>query len=72
MRNISEIQLFFHATNSASFMPPGHIGITVDDVYKACDRFEKLGVPFVKKPNDGNFTCLDFNFVLVTRKGTTF
>ena len=23
------------------------------DVYKACERFEKLGVNFVKKPDDG-------------------
>ncbi|RVW17543.1 Lactoylglutathione lyase [Vitis vinifera] len=32
----------------------GHIGITVDDTYKACERFERLGVEFVKKPDDGN------------------
>ena len=31
----------------------GHIGITVDDTYKACERFESLGVEFVKKPDDG-------------------
>ncbi|MBA0609480.1 hypothetical protein Godav_021521 [Gossypium davidsonii] len=31
----------------------GHIGITVDDMYKACERFESLGVEFVKKPSDG-------------------
>ncbi|KAF3619667.1 Lactoylglutathione lyase [Capsicum annuum] len=30
----------------------GHIGVTVDDVYKACERFESLGVEFVKKPLD--------------------
>lgn len=31
----------------------GHIGITVDDTYKACKRFERLGVEFVKRPDDG-------------------
>ena len=35
------------------FFFSGHIGITVDDTYKACERFERLGVEFVKKPDDG-------------------
>lgn len=34
----------------------GHIGITVDDTYEACKRFERLKVPFIKKPDEGNFT----------------
>lgn len=28
----------------------GHTGITVDDVHTACERFDKLGVEFVKRP----------------------
>lgn len=37
----------------------GHIGITVDDTYKACERFERLGVEFVQRPDDGK---LELNF----------
>ena len=29
--------------------------MVVPDVDKACERFEELGVQFVKKPNDGMF-----------------
>ena len=38
----------------------GHIGITVPDVYAASARFERLGVPFVKKPDDGKMKGLAF------------
>ena len=32
----------------------------VPDVYKACERFEKFGVPFVKRPDDGKMKGLAF------------
>ncbi|KAI9276005.1 lactoylglutathione lyase [Sporodiniella umbellata] len=38
----------------------GHVAIKVDNIEKACERFESLGVKFVKKLSDGKMKDIAF------------
>lgn len=38
----------------------GHIAVVVDDIEKACERFESLNVKFIKKLTDGSMKNIAF------------
>ncbi|KAI8071938.1 lactoylglutathione lyase [Thamnidium elegans] len=38
----------------------GHIAIVVDNIEKACERFESMGVKFIKKLTDGTMKSIAF------------
>lgn len=38
----------------------GHIAFSVPDLTEACARFERLGIPFVKRPDEGQLKDIAF------------
>ena len=51
---------FSYHNGNASPQGYGHIVFSVPDIYSASERFEKLGVSFIKKPDDGKMKGLAF------------
>ena len=49
----------YHDGNSAP-QGFGHICVSVPDVYAACERFEEMGIEFVKRPDDGSMKGIAF------------
>ncbi|WP_290647809.1 lactoylglutathione lyase [Aquisalimonas sp.] len=52
-------QFSYHNGNDAP-QGFGHIGFAVPEVEAACQRFDELGVEFVKRPNDGKLKGIAF------------
>ena len=50
----------------------GHIGVVVPNVDIACERFEKLGVQFIKKPSDGEYSQVNKVLIHYSTIPTTF
>ncbi|KAJ1958491.1 lactoylglutathione lyase [Linderina pennispora] len=51
---------FSYNTGNGDVGGYGHIAITVDDLHAACDRLDKLGVKFIKRPEDGRMKHIAF------------